>query len=57
MVRDGRSVLAVDGRDFIKSPASMNVAGVAGYTVSCYRGRTFDARHTMINKKARINNI
>ena len=53
MEKDWGFVRAAAGKVFIKSPVSMNVAGVAGYTAYFYRGRTFDACQNLMNKNAR----
>ena len=42
MERDWEFVHAVAVKGFIKSPASMSVAGVVGYTASSYQDRTSD---------------
>ena len=49
MERDWGFARAVAAKGFTKSPASMNVAGAAGYTAYLYRDRTFDARHNFMN--------
>ena len=49
-VQDWLLVRAVAAKGFTKSPASMSVAGVVGFTASFYRDRTSDARHNMMNK-------